>query len=36
MERFLVLKEKYGLENDTELIRILISREYERSFATAK
>lgn len=29
-ERFLALKEKYGVENDTELVRLLISKEHER------
>jgi len=30
LERFLILKEKYGIENDTELVRLLISNEHER------
>ena len=31
LERLLALKEKYGLENDTELIRLLVSKEHERN-----
>jgi len=30
MERFLKLKEAYGIENDTELVRILVSQYYKR------
>jgi len=32
LKRFFTLKERYGLENDTELIRLLISQEYQRQF----
>jgi len=34
LNRFLALKEYYGLENDTELVRILISSEYQRKLVT--
>jgi len=34
LKRFLTLKERYGLENDTELIRLLISQEYQRQFGS--
>ena len=30
LTRFNALKERYGLNNDTELIRLLISQEYFR------
>ena len=30
LTRFNALKERYGLNNDTELIRLLISQEYHR------
>ena len=32
LKRFRVLKEYYGVENDTELVRILISQEYQKRF----
>jgi len=32
LNRFLALKDRYGLENDTELIRLLVSQEYQRQF----
>jgi len=28
--RFLRIKEKYGLENNTDVVRLLITMEYER------
>ena len=31
-KRFLILRDRYGLENDTELVRLLISQEYQRQF----
>ena len=34
LKRFLALKEYYGVENDTELVRILISQEYQRIFGS--
>jgi len=34
LKRFLMLKERYGLENDTELIRLLIGQEYQRQFGS--
>lgn len=30
LERFLKLKDYYGITNDSELVRILISEEYRR------
>ena len=32
LTRFNALKERYGLNNDTELIRLLISQEYHRLY----
>jgi len=32
LKRFLALKEHFGLENDTELVRFLISQEYQKRF----
>lgn len=32
LKRFKALKEHFGLENDTELVRLLISQEYQKRF----
>jgi hypothetical protein len=32
LTRFYALKDLFGLKNDTELIRLLISQEYHRQF----
>lgn len=32
IKRFKALKDRYGLENDTELIRLLIAEEYKRQY----
>ena len=32
LKRFLMLKQHYGLTNDTELVRLLISGEYQKLF----
>ena len=35
LTRFYALKDLFGLKNDTELIRLLISQEYHRQFKKA-
>jgi hypothetical protein len=32
LKKFRDLKGRYGLENDTELVRLLIAEEYKRQF----